>query len=247
MRRFLALCCFFLLMFSSVCSAESSDYISPNFAPEKIHRVILIPCVTNGTQYVTDQNIPFQLVDELKTNWKLKNTHVDTMFDMMKKVQTLTGNNIFAIMQSNNQEQIAEAYKLCLDYTNRNYDTKVVVEVAVACEGKVFNEGITYNTTSYQTSTSNITSRGNVIPWATITTTTPVQQQHTIGRGFAKTASVGVLLKIFDVASGEEVFERLEARYKESGPLGNTTPVDMGKRIVNKFANDVNNMAEKKK
>ena len=246
MRKIFVLFSLLLLMFSNVCSAERSDYVSPNFSPKKIHNIVILPSITNGTQYVSDPNIQLQFADELKKNWKMENTKIDTLMEVMKKVQDVTGKNVFVMMQSNNQELMSEAQQLCVDYVKQNYDTQIVIEVAIACEGNVFREGITYNTTSYQTSTSNVTSRGSVIPWATITTTTPVQQQHTIGRGMRTTASIGMFLRIFDMSSGEKVFERMEARYKESAPRGHTTPADMGKRIVNKFSDDISDMAKKK-
>ena len=102
MRKIFVLFSLLLLMFSNVCSAERSDYVSPNFSPKKIHNIVILPSITNGTQYVSDPNIQLQFADELKKNWKMENTKIDTLMEVMKKVQDVTGKNVFVMMQSNN-------------------------------------------------------------------------------------------------------------------------------------------------
>lgn len=232
---------FVVCLFCSNAMAEQqkSDYISPNFNANNIHSIAIIGQLPQeSVPYVVDDNLLMSLPAELKKAINVPNVQADTMMDIIVKVQTNSGKNILAMMQSQDNSQQQEAIKLVWDYIGSNYDTIINVNILQANYTEKYSNGFTYTTTENQTSTiSNV--YGQI---ASINT--PVKREHTVGRGIVNVAQV--LLNITVQNSNEMVMSRREFRNKISSRVAATTPDDIGKRIVGSFAHDFSKAMKKK-
>lgn len=222
-------------------AGSHSDYISPNFDPKQIHSIFIMGVVPpQSSQYVVDPNLCTNLPVEMKKELNLKDINIDTLVDVMLKIQNETGKNVFAMSQSNNQALIDEAYKMFETYVKKHYDTGIFINILQGNYGEVYSNGIDINIPTAQTATitdnrgrmGNITVRG--------------MQQQTIGRGIHRTANVTLLMQVMNMYEGEVVFSRQEYRDKISSGVGATTPEDIGRRIVASFAHDFSKKVTKR-
>ena len=234
MKKFFLTCMLWILFCSvAVAAQQKNDYVSPNFNPENIHSIIVIGQTPNeAIPYIVDDSLITSLPDEFKKECKISDVKIDTFMEAIVKVQNISGKNILAMSQSQDIAQKQEAYNILWNYINANYDTIVNISILQANYSQTYSEGYTYRTTETQRSTvSNI--YGNI---ATINT--PVEREHTVGRGFKDVAQVALNISVLN--KNENVMNRKEFRNKISSGIAATTPYDMGRRIVASFAHDFN-------
>lgn len=241
MMKKMMLFCFIVFMFCSTAMAaqQKSDYVSPNFNPQSIHSIAIIGQLpAESIQYVVEDNLLMSLPAELKKSMNISNIKTDTMMDIIVKVQKISGKNILAMMQSQNNNQQQEALKLVWDYIGANYDTIININVLQANYTEKYSAGYTYTTTENQRSTiSNVYGQMANID-------TPIQREHTVGRGMVDVAQI--LLNITVHNANEVVMSRREFRNKRSFGIAATTPEDIGRRIVSSFAHDLSKALNKK-
>ena len=127
--------CFIVVMFSStaIAAQQKSDYVSPNFNANNIHGIAIIGQLPQeAVPYVVDDGLLMSLPAELKKSMNVSNVKADTMMDIIVKVQKISGKNILAMMQSQDNTQQQEALKFVWEYIGANYDTIININVLQA-------------------------------------------------------------------------------------------------------------------
>lgn len=224
-------CCLGSIAFAE----QKSEYISPNFNPNNMKNILVYGCIpADNRQYVVDFNLQYSLAKELKENLDLKKYKADTLLEVATKLQKLTGKNILAMAQSSDPAVQNELNQIMGQYIAENYDTTIIINILQGNYGSVYSEGVTINMPT--------TRRSNVYfnDGTSGTVTTREYTPQTYGGGQQSTADVTLLIQIQNMSDSEIVLNRQVYRRKQTSNLFPTTPEDIGKRIVVKFAQDFN-------
>lgn len=224
------------ILLSSICFAEKQEWIDKTYNFSKITRVTI--CDPNIPNYIKNGIVENEIIDIFKEKAKLSNIKIVDPVTVILSINADLGIDLLEM----NKKDPAAAAKI-LDENNYKY-TDIIISSTVGRYGMgtTYQEGFSYNTTSYQN--SYILTPGG----STATIQSPITQTHNIRGGNVPVANTVVRWDVKDTRTLRNVFSRIDDRSRNNSTrLDNTKPKDLYGRITDSFFNDLNNLLNKNK
>jgi hypothetical protein len=236
MKKVILLTIFTLFILNSYCFAEKQEWIDKTYDFSKVTRITI--CEPNIQNYIKNGILEKEIIDTFKSKAKISNVKIVEPLTIINAINADLGIDLLEINKKNPQEALRIIDENSYKYT----DIIITSTVNRYGMGSTYEEGFSYNTTSYQN--SYIFTPGG----ATTTVQSPVTQTHNVRGGNVGVAITSVRWDVKDTKTLKNVFSRIDDRSRSNRTrLDNTNPNDLYKRITGSFFDDLNELLNKHK
>ena len=218
---------------TGVALAEKQEWVDKTYDFSKVKRIVIFdPNILDKLKNGINEK---EIIEIFKSKAKIEKVIIIELSKICNNIYLDTGINLVEL----NQQNPSEALRILDESLPKYADIYVASSVNEYSMGSQYNEGYTYNTTSYQT--SYVTG-----PGGTATIQTPVNQTHTIPGGYVSVAYANVRFEVYDIKTNKAIFTRIDNRQRSNDTIfEHGKPKDLYGRITKSFFDDLSKKINK--
>ena len=251
MKKIFLLFILFVVTVTTPVEAAKNEWFDRKYDFKEVKKVYAFtPIVTDSVDNeITEKNIIEEFEKNVESK-KFKNYTIDRFavnltFEeqeeyllFLRELQSLDSTDL-------DTSKLDKIYSYIARKSANLADIVIFTGVVSYDEGSVFKKGYTYTRTEYETVTIKTETkdrkydRNRDKKEGTTTIEVPVTKVETVPDRYVVSLSVYVKFDVYDTKKGEKIFSREDSRYKEPTALEHGTPMNMYKRAIKDFLNDI--------